>query len=68
MRLNKIKLNKEKHISKHVKQINQIKSNKNTKKIQTKEKPWQETHLTYGTQLDWYLTGPLVPIQQYSMR
>ena len=32
MRLNKIKLNKEKHISKHVKQINQIKSNKNTKK------------------------------------
>ena len=39
MRLNKIKLNKEKHISKHVKQINQIKSNKNTKKkIQTKEK------------------------------
>ena len=69
MRLNKIKLNKEKHISKHVKQINQIKSNKNTKKkIQTKEKSWRETHLTYGTQLDWYLTGPLVPTQQYSMR
>ena len=68
MRHNKTKLTKEKHISKHVKQINQIKSNKNTRKIQIKEKPWRETHLTYGTQLDWYLTGPFVPTQQYWMR
>ena len=46
MRLNKIKLNKEKHISKHVKQINQIKSNKNTKKnsnqgkVMTRDSPY----------------------------
>ena len=38
MRHNKTKLNKAKHISKHVKQINQIKNNKNTRKIQIKEK------------------------------
>ena len=47
MRLNKIKLNKEKHISKHVKQIKQIKSNKNTKKknsnqgkVMTRDSPY----------------------------
>ena len=39
MRHNKTKLNKAKHISKHVKQIHQIMSNKNTRKIQIKEKP-----------------------------
>ena len=33
-----------------------------------KEKPWRETHLAYGTQLGWYLTGLLVPTQQDSMR
>ena len=68
MRHNKTKLNKAKHISKHVKQIHQIMSNKNTRKIQIKEKPWRDTHLPYGAQLDWYLTGPLEPTQQDSMR
>ena len=46
MRLNKIKLNKEKHISKHVKQINQIKSNKNTKKKKIKPRKSHDKRLT----------------------
>ena len=36
--------------------------------MQIKEEPRREIHLAYGTQLGWYLTGPLVPTQQDSMR
>ena len=69
MRYNKTKLNKAKHISKNMEHINKLRITR-TQIIKTliKEKPWRETHLAYGTQLGWYLTGLSVPTQQDSMR
>ena len=65
VRHNKTKLNKEKHISKHIWHVNKIKNKKDTSyKTQIKEESWRETHLAYWTQLGWYLTGPTVPTQQ----
>ena len=65
MRHHKTKLNKAKHISKSIWHINQLRTTR-THVIKTliKEKHWRKTHLTYGTQHGWYLTGSSMPTTQ----